>query len=170
LGRLRFAALLKVGTGKKREDEFCLIDIKEANPAAAPRAPRAIMPKDHALRVVEGARHLSPALGERMMAAQLLQRSVVIRELMPQDLKLEIDQLSRTEAVNSARYLAEVVGKAHARQMNRATRKDFAASFESKKAARLNAPSWLWSSVVELSSAHDAAYLEHCRRYALGNE
>jgi uncharacterized protein (DUF2252 family) len=170
LGRLRFAALLQVGTGKRSEDEFCLIDIKEANPAAAPSSPRAIMPKDHAQRVVEGARRLSPALGERMMAAQLLQRSVVIRELMPQDLKLEIDQLSRTEAVNSARYLAEVVGKAHARQMDRATRKEFAASLNSKKAARLNAPSWLWSSVVELSSAHDAAYLEHCRRYALGNE
>ncbi len=170
LGRLRFAVLLRVGTGKRRDDEFCLIDIKEANPTAAPRAPRTIMPKDHARRVVEGARRLSPALGDRMMASQFLERSVVIRELMPQDLKLEIDRLSRAEAVNSARYLAEVVGKAHARQLDGATRKEFAASFRIKKAARLNAPSWLWSSVVELSSSHEAAYLEHCRRYALGNE
>jgi uncharacterized protein (DUF2252 family) len=169
LGRLRFAVLLRVGTEKKRVDEFCLVDIKEATPAAAPRAPRAVMPKDHAQRVVEGARHLSPALGERMMAGRLLERSVVIRELMPQDLKLEIDQLSREEAVNSARYLAEVVGKAHARQMDAATRREFAASFKQRKAARLNAPSWLWSSVVELASTHEAAYLEHCRRYALGS-
>jgi uncharacterized protein (DUF2252 family) len=166
LGRLRFAVLVKVG--KKRDAEFCLIDIKEATAAAAPRASRAIMPRDHAQRVVEGARHLSPALGERMMADKLLGRPVVIRELMPQDLKLEIDQLSRQEAVNSARYLAEVVGKAHARQMDAVTRREFAASFKQSKAGKLNAPSWLWSSVVELASTHEAAYLEHCRSYALG--
>src|ERR1700728_3285061 len=170
LGRLRFAVLVKVGTGKKRDDEFCLIDIKEASPAAAPRAPRAIMPKDHARRVVEGAKHLSPALGERMMASKLLARSVVIRELMPQDLKLEIDQLSREEAVNSARYLSEVVGKAHARQMDASTRRDFAASFNRRKAVRLDAPSWLWSSVVELASTHESASLEHGRLYALDHE
>ncbi len=103
------------------------------------------------------------------MASRLLERSVVLRELMPQDLKLEIDQLSREEAVNSARYLAEVVGKAHARQMDSSTRREFAASFKRRKAAQLNAPSWLWSSVVELASTHEAAYLEHCRRYALAN-
>ena len=170
LGRLRFAVLLRVRTGKKRDDEFCLIDIKEASSAAAPHALRAVMPKDHAQRVVEGAKHLSPALGERMMANKLLERPVVIRELMPQDLKLEIDQLSRQEAVNSARYLAEVVGKAHARQMDPTTRREFAASFNQRKAAQVDAPSWLWSSVVELASAHDMAYLEHCRRYALGTE
>jgi len=103
-----------------------------------------------------------------MMAAKLLERSVVIRELMPQDLKLEIDRLSREEAVNSACYLAEVVGKAHARQMDASTCREFASSFNQRKAARVDAPSWLWSSVVELASAHEMAYLEHCRRYALG--
>jgi uncharacterized protein (DUF2252 family) len=116
-----------------------------------------------------GAKQLSPALGERMLAGKLLGRSVVIRELMPQDLKLEIDQLTREEAVNSARYLAEVVGKAHARQMDHSTRRAFAASLSPRKAAALHAPSWLWSCVVELASVHEAAYLEHCRRYALSN-
>jgi len=169
LGRLRFAVLLRLAS-KKRDDEFCLIDIKEATRAAAPRERRAVMPKDPAQRVVEGARHLSPALGDRMFASRLLERPVVIRELMPQDLKLEIDQLSREEAVNAARYLAEVVGKAHARQMDAVTRKEFAASFAQRKAARLNAPSWLWSSVVELAATHASAYLEHCRRYALGDK
>jgi uncharacterized protein (DUF2252 family) len=171
LGRLRYAILLSVAGGKSRNDEFCLMDIKEAAPAAAPRARHAAMPKDHAKRVVEGARHLSPALGDRMLAGKLLNRSVVIRELMPQDLKLEIDQLSREEAVASARYLAEVVGKAHARQMDHATRKEFAASLRNGRAGRrsngLAAPSWLWSSVVELAATHEAAYLEHCRLYAL---
>jgi uncharacterized protein (DUF2252 family) len=169
LGKLRFAVLLNVSSGKAKDEEFCLIDIKEANPPAAPRAPNAGMPRDNGKRVVEGARHLSPALGERMMAAKLLDRSVVVRELMPQDLKLEIDRLSREEAVNSARYLAEVVGKAHARQMDSATRREFSASFTTRRSARLNAPSWLWTSVVELAAAHELAYLEHCRRYALAS-
>jgi uncharacterized protein (DUF2252 family) len=167
LGRLRYAVLLSVRTGKRKEDEFCLIDIKEAGPPAAPRARDARMPKDNGLRVVEGARHLSPALGDRMMAARLLDRSVVLRELMPQDLKLQIDQLSREEAVNCARYLAEVVGKAHARQMDSATRREFRSSFKVRRSATIDAPTWLWSSVVELASTHEAAYLDHCRRYAL---
>ena len=167
LGRLRFAVLLNVSQGKPKDDEFCLIDIKEAGPAAAPRARNVDMPKDHGRRVVEGAKQLSPALGDRMMAAKMLARPVVLRELMPQDLKLEIDRLSHEEAVNCARYLAEIVGKAHARQMDAATRKEFRATFKVRKSARLDAPSWLWSSVVELVSAHEAAYLEHCRRYAL---
>jgi uncharacterized protein (DUF2252 family) len=167
LGRLRFAILLNVSTGKSKENEFCLIDIKEAIPAAAPRARHASIPRDHGKRMVEGAKHLSPALGDRMMAARLLNRSVVVRELMPQDLKLQIDQLSRQEAVDSARYLAEVVGKAHARQMDANTRKSFDATFKTRRSSALDAPSWLWSSVVELASAHEAAYLEHCRKYAL---
>jgi uncharacterized protein (DUF2252 family) len=167
LGKLRFVVLLNVSNGKSKKDEFCLIDIKQANPAAAPRDPKTNMPKDHAQRVVQGAKQLSPALGDRMIAAKVLGQPVVLRELLPQDLKLEIDQLSREEAVNSARYLAEVVGKAHARQMDASTRKAFSASFKVRRSAKLDAPSWLWSSVVELAATHEAAYLEHCRRFAL---
>ena len=167
LGKLRFAALVSVKSKQSKEEEFCLIDIKEASPAAAPRARDADMPKDNAERVVEGAKHLSPALGDRMLPSHLLGRSVVMRELTPQDLKLNIDRLSREEAVNCARYLAEVVGKAHSRQMDAATRREFGKSFKVRKSAQLNAPSWLWASVVELAAAHEAAYLEHCRQYAL---
>ncbi len=167
LGRLRYAVLLNVSSGKSKDDVHCLMDIKEAAAAAAPRGNEMPMPKDNAVRVVEGAKNLSPALGDRMMAARLLNRAVVVRELMPQDLKLEVDGLSRDEAVDAARYLAEVVGKAHARQMDGATRREFSRSFNVRKAARLEAPSWLWSSVVELAATHEAAYLEHCRRYAL---
>ena len=101
-----------------------------------------------------------------MMASSFLGRSVVLRELMPQDLKLEIDRLSRDETIEAARYLAEVVGKAHARQMDGATRRKFSRSLEGRRSTRLDAPSWLWSSVVELASIHEAAYLEHCRSYA----
>ena len=167
LGRLRFAALVNVSNGKRDKDDFCLIDIKEAAPAAAPRARNAKMPSNDAKRVVEGAKHLSPALGDRMMAARLLNRPVFLRELMPQDLKLEIDQLTRDEAVSAARYLASVVGKAHARQMDPITRREFRKSLRARRSRSLDAPSWLWSCVVELAAAHEAAYLEHCRAYAL---
>jgi uncharacterized protein (DUF2252 family) len=170
LGRARYAVLLDVGKNQEtKKDEYCLIDIKEATAAAAPRAPAAEMPRDNGKRVVEGARHLSPALGDRMMASTFLERSIVLRELMPQDLKLEIDRLSRDEAVEAARYLAGVVGKAHARQMDPATRREFARSLKRRRAAQLDAPSWLWSSVVELAAIHEAAYLEHCRVYALAS-
>jgi uncharacterized protein (DUF2252 family) len=165
LGRLRYAVL--VGVGKKSNpDEICFLDIKEATAAAAPRSPKVPMPRDNAQRVVEGAKNLAPNLGERMLASLIRETPVVVRELMPQDLKLEIDQLSQAEAVRAARYLAKVVGKAHARQMDRATRKVWHNALGQRRAAKLDAPSWLWTSIVELMATHEAAYLEHCRRYA----
>jgi len=166
LGKLRYAVLLAVDEGSGDQD-LCLIDIKEAIRPAAPRAKNAAMPRDQARRVVEGARHLSPALGERMISARLLDRSVFLRELMPQDLKVTIDQLSSAEAVSAARFLATVVGKAHARQMTAATRKEFYKDLRGRRTSKLDAPSWLWSSVVELAATHEAAYLHHCRQYAL---
>jgi uncharacterized protein (DUF2252 family) len=165
LGRLRFAVLLGVGKGNKADD-YCLFDIKEAVAAAAPRAPHKKMPRDNAERVVAGALQLSPYLGERMRPARLLNRSVFLRELLPQDLKLEIDQLTRAEAVGAARFLAGVVGTAHARQMDAPTRKQWRNTLARNRSRKLDAPSWLWSSVVALMVSHEASYLEHCRQYA----
>jgi uncharacterized protein (DUF2252 family) len=165
LGKLRFAVLAGI-SGRKKND-LCLIDIKEAVCAAAPRAPGVKMPRNHAVRVVEGARHLSPYLGERMMAAQLLGKPVVLRELLPQDLKLEMDRLTRDEIVGSARFLAGVVGKAHARQMDHDTRTKWLTDLQRDRSKTLDAPSWLWTSVVDLVASHEKAYLEHCRQYAL---
>jgi hypothetical protein len=51
------------------------------------------------------------------------------------------------------------------RQMDASTRKAFGATFKTRRSSQLDAPSWLWSSVVELASTHEAAYLQHCRRY-----
>jgi uncharacterized protein (DUF2252 family) len=164
LGRLRYAVLLSVGP--KKDKEYCLVDIKEAVRAAAPAAKNADMPKDFAQRVVKGASNLSPYLGERMLAAKFLARSVVLRELMPQDLKLEMDRLTREEAVAAAGYLAGVVGKAHARQMDPATRRRWIAELNRNQSKGLNAPNWMWRSIVELIASHETAYLEHCRLYA----
>ncbi len=167
LGRLRFAAL--AGVGRRKDRTICLIDIKEAIRAAAPRALDSGMPRNNADRVVEGARKLSPYLGKRMLAADLMGKSVVLRELLPQDLKLEMDRLTRDEIVASARFLASVVGRAHARQMDENTQKSWMSDLRRNRSKKLDAPSWLWTSVVELVASHERGYLEHCREYALAS-
>jgi uncharacterized protein (DUF2252 family) len=165
LGRLRVAVLVAVGNGKS--ESHCLMDVKEAVTAAAPRSKTASMPKDNAERVVTGARKLSPFLGSRMIATALLGKSVFIRQLLPQDLKIEIEQLTRAEAMEVAHFLARVVGRGHARQLDEGNRKAWFAELQKNRSKTLDAPSWLWNSVVDLVAAHEAAYLQHCRRYAL---
>ena len=164
LGLLRFAVLLGVGKEKKRD--LALMDVKEAVVAAAPRYARGKMPRDNAERVVEGALHLSPHLGKRMVAGHLAKRSVFIRELLPQDLKIEIDRLTTEQAMKAASFLAGVVGKAHARQMDTPTRERWTKELERHRSKTLDAPNWLWTSVVALLGKHEVAYLEHCRKYA----
>ncbi|MDN0077800.1 DUF2252 family protein [Crenobacter sp. SG2303] len=165
LGLLRYAVLLGVGDGEERD--YCLIDIKEAARAAAPRFAHAKMPRDNARRVLTGAQQLSPALGERMLASRFLDRGVFIRELLPQDLALKIEQLDSEQAMQIARYLAWVVGTAHARQMDETIRKGWLSELKQQRSKTLDAPSWLWKSVVQLVASHEQGYLEHCRKYAL---
>jgi uncharacterized protein (DUF2252 family) len=165
LGRLRLAVLLAAGRGK--DERHCLMDVKEAAAAAAPRNETAEMPGDNAERVVAGARHMSPFLGGRMRAGRILEKAVFIRELLPQDLKLEIETLSREEAVDVAEFLARVVGRGHARQMAAGKCRQWLAELRRNRSKSLDAPSWLWNSVVDLVAAHEAAYLNHCRRYAI---
>ena len=169
LGRLRLAALVSVA-GKRadvKRGDLCLVDMKEAIKPLAPAYARAKMPEDEALRVVTAARSLAPFLGERMTAATLFGRQVFLRELLPQDLKIEIDQLDQIQATQVAGFLATVVGRAHARQLEAQARKAWCATLKRSATRSLDAPSWLWRSVVDLVSVHEAAYLEHCRRYAM---
>lgn len=168
LGLHRYAVLL--GVGGRDEQDYCLIDIKEAVAAAAPRTTRTPMPRDNAKRVLEGARQLSPGLGNRMIATRMLDRGFFIRELLPQDMKLELDELTPKEAMEVAAYLARVVGLAHARQMDLATRAAWIKELQLNRTRTFDAPSWLWSSVVQLVGKHEMGYLEHCRRYALGHD
>ena len=167
LGRLRYAAILRIGKGKG--SSLCLVDVKEGATATAPRAAGVKMPRDNARRVLTGATALSPNLGERMMAAKLLGRSVVIRELMPQDLKIEIERLNIIGALSLSRYLASVIGRAHGRQMNSQQRAAWHSELSKSHKASLDVPSWLWTSVVELVALHEAGYLDHCRQFALAN-
>ncbi|MGI9022875.1 MAG: DUF2252 family protein [Acidimicrobiales bacterium] len=165
LGRLRYAVLLGATERSSGDTHYCLMDIKEAVLSAAPAFPLGYTLEDEAKRVVEGARHLSPFLGERMRATRLGDRPVFIRELMPQDLKVRIDGLTTKQAMKTARFLATVVGVAHARQMDSATRAGWQAELARHRSKTLDAPSWLWTSVVELLASHEGAYLEHCRHY-----
>jgi uncharacterized protein (DUF2252 family) len=144
-----------------------LLDIKEAVSPSAPRDAKGSMPRDNAKRIVEGARNLSPFLGDRMQAARFLKRGVVIRELLPQDLKLEMEHLSRKDVVAVAHFLAAVVGKAHARQMDKPTRDQWLSELNRCRSKTLDAPSWLWTSVIELIASNEMAYLEHCRKYTI---
>jgi len=164
LGKARYAALLSI-----REDDpsLCLLDIKAAGAPDTIAAPNAAMPAHPGQRVVDGARHLSPNLGERMVAGDLNGCPVFVRELRPQDLKLDIAHTKAADAVHAAYYLGHVVGRAHARQMHGGDREHWLTALGKARPADLDAPSWLWQSTVELLGLHEVAYLEHCRRFAL---
>jgi hypothetical protein len=60
-----------------------------------------------------------------------------------------------------------VLGKAHVRQMDAPTRKQWLKELKRNRSKPLDAPSWLWSSIVELVKSHEGGYLEHCRKFAL---
>ena len=93
-----------------------------------------------------------------------------VRELMPQDLKLELEMMDDVEARSTARALARIVGLAHARQLDEASRQQWQRELEGASSRNIDAPAWLWASVVDLIGIHERAYLEHCRRYALALE
>ncbi|GAB2568056.1 DUF2252 family protein [Dyella jejuensis] len=167
LGYLRYAVLLSVGRADKGKPDLCLIDIKEALRAAAPHAKGSPMPRSNADRIVQGAKHLAPHLGERMLAAKIQGKSVFVRELRPQDLKIDLDRLTSREAMGIARYLGHLVGRAHASQLDRKQRQQWLRDLKLQRPASIDAPSWLWRSVVELIQAHEGGYLDHCRGFAL---
>ena len=85
---------------------------------------------------------------------------------MPQDLKIEIEQLTADEATELAGFLAGVVGRLN-RQMDRETRAQWRRDLRRNRSKSLDAPGWLWKNVVDLLADHEKAYLEHCRKYAL---
>ena len=165
LGKLRYAVVVRVGAKGSKREAYALVDIKEAVAPLAPVAANAHMSTDNAARVVEGARNLSPNLGERMLAAHLAGRPVIIRELLPQDLKLDIETLPQSEALAVGHYLGSIVGKAHARQLDEPSLQAWAQEMRLDRPGHLDAPAWLWTMMVELAGAHESAYLDHCRAW-----
>ena len=51
--------------------------------------------------------------------------------------------------------------------MDSSTRQAWIDELQLNRSKTLDAPSWLWRSVVQLVGSHEQGYLEHCRRYAL---
>jgi uncharacterized protein (DUF2252 family) len=170
LGLWRCAALVEILGHGEHGGGYSLLDIKEAVAPVAPARSNELLPEHQGERVVRGALSLSPSLGQRMLAGTVAGHAVFVRELMPQDLKLELEMFDDVEARATAHALARVVGLAHARQMDDDEKADWRRQLESASTRWLEAPSWLWSSVVELVGVHERAYLDHCRRFALGVE
>jgi uncharacterized protein (DUF2252 family) len=167
LGRLRIAVLVRVKGGSVGKGNLCLMDLKEAVAASAPHDRDAFMPANPAERVVRAARRLSPYLGQRMLPVSLLGRSVFMRELLPQDLKIDIERLGAAEAGQVANCLGSILGRAHGRVLDDAAREEWRACIGFQRTGPGEVPPWLWSSIVDLVSHHEAAYLDHCRRFAL---
>ncbi|BCG86529.1 hypothetical protein MesoLj113c_26390 [Mesorhizobium sp. 113-3-9] len=162
LGHLRFAALLR---GKHHR--MALLDVKEATVATAPAAPQVPMPKNHAERVIAGAKAISPNLGDRMACGQLEGKPVFVRAISPQDMKLEINSLTGKQTQTIAHHLGAILGLSHRQQMTDAVWQSWTKDLRRSANAKADAPSWLWASVVDLLASHELAYLEHCRRFAL---
>jgi uncharacterized protein (DUF2252 family) len=160
LGLWRCAALVSVGREKKAVR--ALVDLKEAPRPAAPSAPRVQIPADGD-RVVHGARALAPHLGSRIISARVLDVPVTVRELLPQDLKFELDALAADDVEELATHLGSVVGIAHARQLTPPRSAAWLEAFRREPTPGSTAPSWLWAAVVDLVALHEGAYLEHCR-------
>jgi uncharacterized protein (DUF2252 family) len=62
---------------------------------------------------------------------------------------------------------ANVVGQSHGRQMKSDVRAGWRKDLKTFHSKTIDAPSWLWKSVVDLVGIHEASYLEHCRKFAL---
>jgi uncharacterized protein (DUF2252 family) len=165
LGLWRAAALVRVGDAKDKS--LALVDIKQAMAPLSPHADDANIPAHEGERVVAGARALSPSLGDRMAPANILDKQVFVRELLPQDLKFELETLKEAEALTIGSYLASVVALAHARQLTPAAAGNWLETFRKNNANNMSAPDWLWAAVVDLVALHEGAYLEHCRKHAL---
>lgn len=170
LGLWRCAALIEVVGHDQAHGGYSLLDVKQAIATVAPISDARQLPVHHGERVVLGAQALSPTLGARMLSGTILDRAVFVRELMPQDLKLELAMLDDIEARATARALGGILGQAHARQLDAADRQKWRTELESAATRSLDAPTWLWSSVIDLIGIHERAYLEHCRRFALESE
>jgi uncharacterized protein (DUF2252 family) len=87
---------------------------------------------------------------------------------MPQDLPIEIEHLPRDEAMKAAWFLCDVVGRAHARQMNTSMKKNWLE--ELKTAWHCETECSIVATVkrvVDLMVSRESEYLGHRRKYAL---
>ncbi len=168
LGLWRVAVLVRVGghVKGKRGGTLALVDVKQGRKPLAPRGRGATLPSHDGERVVAGARALSPYLGTRMIAATVMKKPVFVRELLPQDIKFELDAMADADVDDVSTCLGSVIAIAHAQQLTSAQCAEWLEAFRREHAPRSTAPAWLWAAVVDLVALHEGAYLEHCRGHA----
>jgi hypothetical protein len=87
-----------------------------------------------------------------------------VRELLPQDLKIEIERLGANEAAEVARYLSFVDGEAHMRRLARADGAKVAQGVAGCSVKVPRRAKLALASVVDLLAIHDRAHLDHCPR------
>jgi uncharacterized protein (DUF2252 family) len=160
LGGFRAALLVSV-EGAPKGERLRLLDVKEAASSAAPALEGT--PTDDAERSLQGARALAPRYGARKRAVSVQTHRCLVRELMPQEKKVEIDRLARDELASVAFGLGRVVGKAHARQLSARDAKSWRADVTAKREDD-RPPRWLSRALAALVGAHEAAYLAHCAK------
>ena len=165
LGLKRFAVLMSVGKRKFDKQGACLLDFKQAVRVGCARRGGCRDACRTGGRVIEGARALSPTLGERMAESRMGTSSIFVRELLPQDLKIEIELLTEEEAASVAFLLASILGQAHGRQMRRNERTSWGRTLRSATTKSLDVPSCLWTAIVRQLARHEEGYLAHCRRH-----
>jgi uncharacterized protein (DUF2252 family) len=166
LALLRYAGIIAIRGAKGREN-FVLVDLKEATKTRRAGRPRSRDAKRSGRSRI-GRRASAVASSRRTLDCNRAPRQVGhYSGTRPQNMKLEVEQFSESQAVKAARYLAFIIGKAHARQMDREQRTSWRRTLRYHRGSGIDTPTWLWQAVVDLSGSHAAGYLEHCRRYAL---
>lgn len=163
LGAWRGIALLRAsrpGGGSER----VILDFKEARTPTCPTLGGG--PANPAARVVAAARVLSADLGDRMIASEVLGTPVFVRELRAEDLKIELTEIDRRDAVAVGEQLGEIVGIAHARQLRDGDAERWRAELSRACPRPDEPPEWLWAAIVDLIGDHQSAYLRHGQRVA----
>ena len=132
LGRLRFAVLLGVGKKKKRVKAF-VWSISRRPFRQEHRTPLKRLCRETMRSGSSRARgNCRPSLDSACWRDIFRGSLPFFVNCSPQDLKLEMDQLTRAEAIDAARFLASVVGAAHAQQMDRDAREKWQDDPETK--------------------------------------
>jgi uncharacterized protein (DUF2252 family) len=78
----------------------------------------------------------------------------VVRELLPQDFKVELDHKVELDRMTRSQAIEPATRRAWRDELGR------------KHPGDLDAPSWLWQSVADQLVDHERTYLDHCRVFA----
>lgn len=70
----------------------------------------------------------------------------------------ELKRMNIEGAIRMSSYLAYVVGCAHARQMDDATRKSWRSELKLNRSKSLATLAWLWKSVLQVIASHEVGY------------